>query len=123
MEVNNVLNMLYAPEYALHRFAGKLEVELDNLYRNGVDRLIDLFDSLHQLVDIKENSFFIPLLNRNSVLGLYVRRILVVFDKLTFDQVVVLSKDLKRYIKKKIDSSKNSKVPAISKQEDFGMNK
>lgn len=118
-----MLNTLYAPEYALHRFADQLEVELDVLHRKGVDGLIDLFDSLRRLMALKDHSLFSPLLNKNSILGLYVRRMLVFFEKLAFDQVVTLYNDLKKYIEKKVDGSENSEIPTISKQENLSTNK
>lgn len=123
LELTALLDMLYEPEYALHRFADQLEVELDVLYEKGVDGLLDLFDSLRRLMEPKDHSLSLPALNRNSVLGLYVRRMLIFFEKLAFDQVVILYNDLKKYIERKISNPENSDISVISKQEDSGPHK
>lgn len=123
MELTALLDMLYEPEYALHRFADQLEVELDVLYEKGVDGLLDLFDSLRRIMEPKDHSLSLPALNRNSVLGLYVRRMLIFFEKLAFDQVVILYNDLKKYIERKISNPENSDISVISKQEDSGPHK
>lgn len=123
MELTALLYMLYEPEYALHRFADQLEVELDTLYEKGVDGLLDLFDGLRRLMESKDHSLSLAALNRNSVLGLYIRRILIFFEKLAFDQVVTLYNDLKKYIQRKVSNPENSDISVISKQEDSGRHK
>lgn len=124
MELSALLDMLYEPEYALHRFADQLEVELDVLDEKGVDGLLDLFDSLRRLMEPKDHSLSLPALNRNSVLGLYVRRMLIFFEKLAFDQVVTLYNDLKKYIGRKVSNPENSDISVISKKkEEFGSQK
>ncbi|XP_029166139.1 anaphase-promoting complex subunit 5 [Nylanderia fulva] len=122
MELSTLLDMLYESEYALHRFADQLEVELDVLDEKGVDGLLDLFDSLRRLMEPKDHSLSLPALNRNSVLGLYVRRMLIFFEKLAFDQVVTLYNDLKKYIGRKVNNPENSDISVISKKE-FGSQK
>lgn len=117
MELNSLLNTLYIPEYALHRFADQLEVKLDMLYKKGIDGLLDLFDSLRRMIEPKEH-LPVSILNKNSVLGLYVRRMLIFFEKLAFDQVVVLYNDLKKYIEKKSIDTENSHI-STTKQENF----
>lgn len=119
MELDALLNMLYE-EYALHRFADRLEINLDAIHEKGIDELLDLFDNLRRLMESKDHSLALPALSRNSVLGLYVRRMLIFFEKLAFDQVVALYNDLEKYVVKKIDSLENSDISAISKQEDLG---
>lgn len=120
MELDALLNMLYEPEYALHRFADRLEINLDAIHEKGIDELLDLFDNLRRLMESKDHALALPALNRNSVLGLYVRRMLIFFEKLAFDQVVALYNDLEKYVVKKIDSLENSDISVISKQEDLG---
>jgi len=116
MELDALLNMLYEPEYALHRFADRLEINLDAIHDT-------IFDNLRRLMESKDHALALPALNRNSVLGLYVRRMLIFFEKLTFNQVVALYNDLEKYVVKKIDSLDNSDVSTNSKQEDFGPDK
>lgn len=123
MELDALLNMLYEPEYALHRFADRLEINLDAIHEKGIDELLDLFDNLRRLMESKDHALALPALNRNSVLGLYVRRMLIFFEKLAFDQVVALYNDLEKYVVKKIDSLENSDISVISKQEDLGPDK
>jgi len=120
MELNALLNTLSL--YALHRFADQLEVELDVLYEKGIDGLLDLFDNLRRMIEPKEHPLSISMLNKNSVLGLYVRRMLIFFEKLAFDQVVVLYNDLKKYIEKKVTNIENSDISITSKQENFCTN-
>ncbi|XP_032683400.1 anaphase-promoting complex subunit 5 isoform X2 [Odontomachus brunneus] len=123
MELNVLLNLLYSPEYILHRFANQLEVELDILCNKGVDGLLDLFNSLCRLIESKEHTLSIPILSRNSILGLYVRRMRIFFEKLPFNQVVALYNDLKKYVERKICSTRNSDISIISKQENCDINK
>lgn len=120
MELDALLNMLYEPEYALHRFADRLEINLDAIHEKGIDELLDLFDNLRRLMESKDHALALPALSRNSVLGLYVRRMLIFFEKLAFDQVVALYNEMEKYVTKKIDSLENSDISAIAKQEDFG---
>ncbi|EFN74692.1 Anaphase-promoting complex subunit 5 [Camponotus floridanus] len=120
MELTALLDMLYEPEYALHRFADQLEVELDILYEKGVDGLLDLFDSLRRLMEPKDHSLSLSALHKNSVHGLYVRRMLIFFEKLAFDQVVTLYNDLKKYVERKINNPENSDISEINKQGDSG---
>ncbi|XP_012542546.1 anaphase-promoting complex subunit 5 [Monomorium pharaonis] len=119
MELDALLNMLYEPEYALHRFADRLEINLDAIHEKGIDELLDLFDNLRRLMESKDHALALPALSRNSVLGLYVRRMLIFFEKLAFDQVVALYNDMEKYVVKKIDLD-SSDISTISKQEDFG---
>lgn len=45
----------------------------------------------------------VALLNKHSVLGLYVRRMIMLFEKLTFYKVVALFEDLKGYVRQDSD--------------------
>lgn len=123
MELDALLNMLYEPEYALHRFADRLEINLDAIHEKGIDELLDLFDNLRRLMESKDHALALPALSRNSVLGLYVRRMLIFFEKLAFDQVVALYNDMEKYVTKKIDSLESSDISAVPKPEDFAPDK
>ncbi|XP_011865096.1 PREDICTED: anaphase-promoting complex subunit 5 isoform X2 [Vollenhovia emeryi] len=92
MELDALLNMMY--EYSLDRFADQLEINLDAIHEKGIDELLDLFDNLRRLMESKDHPLALPALSRNSVLGLYVRRMLIFFEKLAFDQVVALYNDM-----------------------------
>lgn len=91
MKLLDLLQMLRSPEYTLQRFAFQLEFEISKLCENGVEGLLELFDSLTRLMKPShDHSLSPPALYRNSVLGIYVRRIIVIFEQLQFIQVVKL---------------------------------
>ncbi|XP_015517721.1 anaphase-promoting complex subunit 5 [Neodiprion pinetum] len=98
LDFRNLLNLLHSEEYVLQRFAQQLEVKLDELYHKGVEGLLDLSESLMRLMDTPlDHCVAHPALNKNSVLGLYTRRIIISFEKLTFHQVVALYESFKPY--------------------------
>lgn len=100
MDLRPLLDLLYSSEFVLQQFAHTLENELQSLHDNGVMTLLDLFENLGKLTKpALDHSLAQPLLNKNSVLGLYVRRIIILFERLTFYQVVLLYESLKDYIK------------------------
>ncbi|XP_031826496.2 anaphase promoting complex subunit 5 ida [Nomia melanderi] len=122
MDLNGLLNVLYSSEYVLHRFAHRLEVQLNALKGEGVEGLLDLFDSVGRLMkSILDHSLSLPALNKNSVLGLYIRRVIIFFEKLPFDQVVSLYEALKKYLDKKANTSESSDISTGSKAEDLYM--
>ena len=123
MELGALLNVLYSPEYILHRFARQLEVQLNVLIGKGVEGLLDLFDSIGRLMKpTLDHSLSLPALNKNSVLGLYIRRVIIFFEKLPFDQVVSLYEGLKKYLDGRTNSSESSDISAGSKAEDIYSN-
>lgn len=122
MELDALLNILYSSEYVLHRFAKKLEMQLETLSGEGIDGLLNLFDSLYRLMESKD-ALFLPALNRNSVLGLYVRRMLIFFEKLPFNQVGALYNNLRKYIERKIESTEDADSSVSFKREDLDANK
>ncbi|KZC12695.1 Anaphase-promoting complex subunit 5 [Dufourea novaeangliae] len=119
MELSALLNILYSPEYILHRFAHRLEMQLNVLKEDGVEGLLDLFDSVgHLMKPTLDHSLSLPGLNKNSVLGLYIRRVIIFFEKLPFDQVVSLYEVLKKYLERKANTSESSDISTGSKAED-----
>ena len=99
MDLRPLLNLLYSSEFVLQQFAHALENELQSLNNDGVMALLNLFENLGKLTKpAMDHSLAQPLLNKNSVLGLYVRRIIIVFERLTFYQVVLLYESLKAFI-------------------------
>ncbi|XP_012287472.1 anaphase-promoting complex subunit 5 [Orussus abietinus] len=118
MYLKSVTDLLYSNEYeVLQRFSRLLDVQLSRLYREGIEGLLDLFDCLRRLTKSPlEHSLATPALDKNSVLGLYVRRIVMFFEKLTFSQVVALYDDFKKYLEKRTASPNNSEL-ADSKAE------
>lgn len=123
MEFGALLNVLYSPEYILHRFARQLEVQLNVLIGKGVEGLLDLFDSIGRLMKpTLDHSLSLPALNKNSVLGLYIRRVIIFFEKLPFDQVVSLYEGLKKYLDGRANSSESSDISAGSKADELYSN-
>ncbi|XP_043461028.1 anaphase-promoting complex subunit 5 [Leptopilina heterotoma] len=111
MDLRPLFNFLYSSEFVLQQFAHNLENELKLLRDNGVMGLLDLFENLGKLTKSNsEHSLSQPLLNKNSVLGLYVRRIIILFERLTFYQIVLLYESLKDYIKSSINDETESSV-------------
>ena len=98
--MKSLFNLLYSSEFVLQQFTHTLENELKTLKDNGVVGLLDLFENLGKLTKpVLDHSLAQPLLNKNSVLGLHVRRIIILFERLTFYQVVLLYESLVDYIK------------------------
>lgn len=123
MDLNSLLNILYSSEYILHRFAHELEVQLNILREEGVEGLVDLFDSVGRLMKPSlDHSLSLPALNKNSVLGLYVRRVVVFFEKLPFDQIVSLYEAIKKYVEKRVKHSETSDASTSSKAEESYIN-
>lgn len=123
MDLNTLLNILHSPEYILHRFAHHMEVQLNMLRGKGVEGLLDLFDNVGRLMKpTLDHSLSLPALNKNSVLGLYIRRVIIFFEKLPFDQVVALYEALKKYLDKRINTFDGSDISAASKTEDSYIN-
>lgn len=85
----------------------------------GVQGLLDLFDSVGRLMKpALDHSLSLPALNKNSVLGLYIRRVIIFFEKLPFDQVVALYEALKKYLDRRVNTSEGSDISTGSKTED-----
>lgn len=123
MDLNTLLNILHSPEYILHRFARQMEVQLNMLTGKGVEGLLDLFDNVGRLMKpTLDHSLSLPALNKNSVLGLYIRRVIIFFEKLPFDQVVALYEALKKYLDKRINTFDGSDISTDSKTENLYSN-
>ncbi|XP_035723802.1 anaphase-promoting complex subunit 5-like [Vespa mandarinia] len=115
MEMYTLLHMLYSSEH-IYSFGHELELQLNTLLDKGIEGFLDLFDSLGRLMkSTLDHAISVPLLNKNSVLGLYVRRIIIFFEKLPFDQAVLLYEDLKNYVKKKSRSPENTDISSCLK--------
>lgn len=117
MELNTLLNTLHSSEYTLDRIADRLEFYLNVLCEEGIEKLLDLIDNLAQLMKASsDHPSSSPALNKNSVLGIYVRRIIIFFEKLQFDQVVLLYEALKQFVERKNVSSKDPNLSMSLKE-------
>ncbi|KAL4704067.1 hypothetical protein ACJJTC_001989 [Scirpophaga incertulas] len=75
-------------------------VRLQNVYVNGISALMDCVTSTVDKLMIEQNETHPCVIARFSVLGFYLRRILIHLDKLTFMQVVTLYKSFCLYYQK-----------------------
>lgn len=89
--------MINSSEFILARFSCQLKTDLDFICEQGVKELLDLFDSLGNLMKPQLDNPQVALLNKHSVLGLYVRRTIIMFEKLSFYKVVALFEDIKEF--------------------------
>jgi hypothetical protein len=108
LDKRNLFGIINSSEFVLARFSLQLQNDLDFICSEGVKELLDLFDSLGNLMKPIIDNPHVALLNKHSVLGLYVRRTIVLFEKLTFCKVVALFEDLKIYAKKSINEMNTS---------------
>lgn len=116
LDFRSLLKLLHSEEYILQRFAQQLEIQLELLYEKGVEGLLDLSDSLMRLMDAPlDHCVAHPALNKNSVLGLYTRRIIISFEKLTFYQVVALY-DAFKYNYESMYVAEGSRTPGAIKE-------
>ncbi|XP_012256347.2 anaphase-promoting complex subunit 5 isoform X2 [Athalia rosae] len=98
LDLRSLLKLIRSEEYILQRLASQLENKFELLYEMGVKGLLDLSDSLMHLMDpALDLCHSHPALNKNSVLGLYTRRIVISLEKLSFYQVVALYESFKSY--------------------------
>ncbi|XP_073941660.1 anaphase promoting complex subunit 5 ida [Choristoneura fumiferana] len=72
-------------------------VRLQNIYINGISALMDCVTSTIDKLMIEQNEINSCVITRCSVLGFYLRRIMLHLDKLTFVQVVSLYKSFCLY--------------------------
>ncbi|XP_041978762.1 anaphase-promoting complex subunit 5 [Aricia agestis] len=75
-------------------------VRLKNIYFNGINALMDCVTSTIDKLMIQQVETIPCIITKSSVLGLYLRRILLYLDKLTFVQVVSLYKSFCVYYQK-----------------------
>ncbi|XP_057337255.1 anaphase-promoting complex subunit 5 [Microplitis mediator] len=91
MEIDTLLTELHSPNHVLQCFAKELESECVHVCNTGIEGLSELFDVLTKFMKSSLDHSLTPhLLCRNSVLGLYVRRIIVFFEQLSFSDVAQL---------------------------------
>ncbi|XP_034947106.1 anaphase-promoting complex subunit 5 [Chelonus insularis] len=87
VDFSMLLSMLYSKNHTLKRFASELEAECVVICKTGIEGLMDLFDVLTRLMKPPLDTSVGPhLLCRNSVLGLYIRRINMLFEQLSFSE-------------------------------------
>ena len=78
--------------------------DMSKIVVEGVGALMDLSISLEKMVSHEkrlQEDQHIPLLHRASVVGLFLRRIILCFDKLNFSEVSHLYHNFKQYVQGK----------------------
>ncbi|XP_071947351.1 anaphase-promoting complex subunit 5-like isoform X2 [Antedon mediterranea] len=66
----------------------------EKLVIEGVSSMADVFVSAGKLLEASETE---PIVHRNCIIGLFIRRMILAFDQLSFDTVCKLYKNLKKY--------------------------
>lgn len=96
--INGFFRLIMSPTFKLSRLKLIVEAQMNTLVEDGVRKLLDLFDDLGNLMKpAVDNNPHIALLNKQSVLGLYVRRMIMLYEKLTFCKIVSLYEAFKLY--------------------------
>ncbi|XP_059048895.1 anaphase-promoting complex subunit 5 [Achroia grisella] len=75
-------------------------VRLQSIYANGINALMDCVTSTIDKLMIEQSETNLCIITRCSVLGFYLRRIMVHLDKLTFVQIISLYKSFCIYYQK-----------------------
>lgn len=109
MKLEQLLDLFFSDEYMLLRFVCELKELLNAIHTEDVEKLLDLFESLRRLMKpAPEHPLAPPMLHKNSVLGLYIRRMIVLFESLTFDDLIILYEDFQAYVKEWEDDAGTS---------------
>ncbi|KAJ8667297.1 hypothetical protein QAD02_008959 [Eretmocerus hayati] len=108
--------LVNSSEYSLTKLSAETHNELESICGSGIQGLLDLFDSLPSMMRPILEDPYICLLSKNSVLGLYVRRSLMMFEKLDFSRIVSLSEELKEYFKTPVDDVPGDKQDFATKK-------
>lgn len=103
MNCQELFKILNNSDYTLSHYSHELELDLSAVKDGGVKEILDLFDDLEKLMKPKIDNPYMTLLNKQSILGLYVRRAIVMFQKLNFHRVVTLFEEFKSYVNDGLD--------------------
>ncbi|GLG92673.1 Anaphase-promoting complex subunit 5 [Gryllus bimaculatus] len=99
LELNELQELLQTDKFQLlPQHLKTFNTQLQQLYDNGVGSVLDLMQNVKQLM--VEPSTVLPVVHKTSVIGLYLRRILVFFDKMSFSQVVLMYKAYQKYFER-----------------------
>lgn len=102
LELNELRAIMSSGKYALlTAHVQNFDKKLVEILQKGVSSILDLIQSLRRLM--VEPSHMVPaIVHKSSVIGLYIRRIMVLFDKLSFSQVVGIFQAFKLYYERSI---------------------
>lgn len=109
-ELHDVLQEYEIPPEVLETF----NEHLTNIYKNGTGFMLDTVDNFNRIIQTLSEKFlpdpkFIKLrtmIAKNSVIGYFMRRLIVCFDNLTFSEVTGVYLAFKKYYEKWSNSDK-----------------
>ncbi|PNF24685.1 hypothetical protein B7P43_G17552 [Cryptotermes secundus] len=102
LELSELRGILSSGEYALlTAHIQNFEKKLLEAHQRGVASILDLIQSLGRLM-VEPSHMAPPIVHKSSVIGLYIRRIMVLFDKLSFSQVVGIYQAFKLYYERSV---------------------
>ncbi|KAJ9592635.1 hypothetical protein L9F63_015690, partial [Diploptera punctata] len=103
LELNELQAMLTSGKYnLLPAHMQSFEKKLMEIYQKGVGSILDLVQSMQRLL-VEPSHMVSPVVHKSSIIGLYMRRIMIFFDKLSFSQVVDIYQSFKRYYEKNVN--------------------
>ncbi|XP_030765608.1 anaphase-promoting complex subunit 5 [Sitophilus oryzae] len=100
----NELKSLLTPLEVLLPVFEKFDKHLEEIYSNSIGYLLDIVDEVKQIMNadlnVSEKSvLFSNIIWKNSVIGFFLRRFIVYFEKLNFSEVLSLYQAFLRYYK------------------------
>lgn len=102
LELNELRAILSSGAYTLlTTHLQNFEKKLLEAHQKGVASILDLIQSLGRLM-VEPSHMAPPIVHKSSVIGLYIRRIMVLFDKLSFSQVVKIFQAFKLYYERSV---------------------
>ncbi|CAH1119671.1 unnamed protein product [Phaedon cochleariae] len=103
LELYNLLtsNKYHIPQSLFESF----DTTLVNLNTQGVGSLLDVTESLQKIINRPDDPLN-TIIAKSSIIGYYLRRFIVYFDKLTFSEVTGVYEDFQRYFQEMCRSSK-----------------
>ncbi|KAG8201693.1 hypothetical protein JTE90_012757 [Oedothorax gibbosus] len=99
IDLQSLLNILHPSIQAIqvHPRTYQLFIDrLNNIRENGIAALLDFFSTLDSLL-VEAQTPNQPVVHKSSVLGLFIRHMLLAFDKLTFSQQTKLCRKFHMY--------------------------
>ncbi|XP_067002288.2 anaphase-promoting complex subunit 5 isoform X2 [Anabrus simplex] len=96
MELRDLHDLLHGNKYILlEEHLKTFHANMEDIYKNGVGSIGGVMQNVKQLM--VEPSPLQPAVYKTSIIGLYLRRIVVYFDKLSFSQVVSIYQSFRKY--------------------------
>ncbi|XP_026272663.1 anaphase-promoting complex subunit 5 [Frankliniella occidentalis] len=97
MELSEFMTVLHSGQYSwLPAHLSALKKTLAEINDGGVCAIQTLIHDLNTTI-FSDSALLQPVVNKSSIIGLFLRRIIIFFDKLTFSQVVAIYRSYKAY--------------------------